>query len=204
MLFRGLRLPSPQIAGPVSPPGLVSAPVISGTATQGQTLTVTAPAVWTGSPTVTGQWYREPGAAPSAPTHWRVRANTNSHGSFLFWQVSEVQFRMAAGVPETHSGGTAFATSVSSTNVAANAFDGDTGTNWQSDGAGYPHAVGYGFATGRTPVELAITNSSNTNLTASSITIQSGSSTSGPWTDVVTHSSIPAWSALETKTFTIP
>jgi hypothetical protein len=91
-------------------------------------------------PTATGPsgYLVESGAHKS----WRLNCLTTKGWDSVM--LSEIQFRSVVGVPELATGGVAFASSVLQGQVAANAFDNNTGTFWHTAGGG-AGIIGYHF-----------------------------------------------------------
>ena len=118
----------------------------------------------------------EPATGGPAHAYWRLRIDGVVSGNNI--NLSEVQFREAVGVPQVPSGGTAFASSTQGASVAANAFDGDDGTDWQSKNNRVNNEwIGFEFDVPITVEQIAITSSTALGIINSPVNII------GEWSD---------------------
>lgn len=92
---------------------------------------------------------------PVLSSQWRVYATERVDGRAL--TISEVGLRGVVGGPSIAVGGLATASASSGSSVAANAFDGNTGTIWQSGWDTLPQWIQYTFPTAVSLAEVAIT-----------------------------------------------
>jgi hypothetical protein len=145
--------------------------------------------------------------APSA-TSWRVRNFVPGDGS-EFTDYAELQFRTAAGVAETPSGGTVLFGTVGWSSAASNAFDGNVTTNATHDNFNGHQAddwIGYQFAAARTVVEVAITarngGTAPTPRAPINFVIEYLDTGSGNWI-ALNYYTPSAWSNAQTQTFVV-
>lgn len=98
----------------------------------------------------------------SAHRYWRVllsAVNGNSRAA-----VVELQMRGSVGGANLCSGGTALASGVTSGLVAANAFDGSTATEWNSEITGGTPWLGYDFGSAVDVQEVSIRSNANSSM----------------------------------------
>lgn len=95
----------------------------------------------------------------AAHRYWRLllsAVNTNSRAA-----VAELQMRGSLGGATLCTGGTILASGTSSGMVAANAFDGNTTTEWNSEITGGIPWIGYDFGTPVSVLEISVRSSAN-------------------------------------------
>lgn len=139
--------------------------------------------------------------AASAADRWRIRIDAKQN-SGNWTGVSELEFRASAGGADECSGGTAFASSSGGSNPVANAFDNNTGTSWLTGNTSLGGHVGYVLPTAKSIVQISMTSPSTANDSMTGFTVQYWNSES--WATQWAETSIPTWSATQTRTFTKP
>ena len=96
---------------------------------------------------------------------WRVvMAGDNVNGRAA---LAELAMRTTVGGSNACAGGTALASGVSSSMAVSRAFDGNTGTEWQSQITGGPMWAGYDFGADTDIVEMVLTLGANASMLSS-------------------------------------
>lgn len=138
----------------------------------------------------------------AAHRYWRVRFTpvSGNQGS-----CAELQLRTSVGGPNVATGGVASASTVNAALVAANAFDGNPATHWQSSNAVQdPRFLKYDFGAG-TPqdiYEMAWTASATLAVAQNPGTLWlEWSDDDVIWTERLSATGIPAWTAGLTRTW---
>ena len=138
----------------------------------------------------------------AAHRYWRVRFTpvSGNQGS-----CAELQLRTSVGGPNVATGGVASASTVNGALVAANAFDGNPATHWQSSNAVQdPRFLKYDFGAG-TPqdiYEMAWTASATLAVAQNPGTLWlEWSDDDVNWTEALSATAIPAWTAGLTRTW---
>jgi hypothetical protein len=134
---------------------------------------------------------------------WRLNITDTDNNSSV--GVQEVEFRSVVDTPEAMTGGFAVANGQWTTSEnAAKAFDGDTGTNWGKNGL--PGLLYYGFDTAKTVAQVYIMARSSTSSLAApeTFTLEKSEDFGGSWTTVMTVTGEAAWTSLEERTFNVP
>ncbi|MEP6990068.1 MAG: discoidin domain-containing protein [bacterium] len=140
----------------------------------------------------------------AAQPYWRLLVPTTANDSYA--AVGELVLRTAIGGANVATGGTASESSHFSGYVAANAFDGNAGTYWESGSGNLTlEWVGYHFAAAKDIIEIAVVANTPTTQT---ITPRAGYIQSSPdgvtWTTEWSFSGQEDWTSGESRTFTKP
>ena len=139
-----------------------------------------------------------------AHLYWRLFFPTNFPGQSRT-SVAICEMRSTIGGPNVATGGTASASSqLSGTTVAANAFDGDVNTRWESSTGAGPHWLMYQFAAPVDIVELALRPDGTLSPISppGNFTLQS-SDDGLVWNDVATFENVRPWSGGETRLYQV-
>lgn len=97
-----------------------------------------------------------PGTPPITATKWRINVSKNRDNGNQTG-VTELEFRTDLGVPETPTGGNAYADGYYAGGYEPDkAFDGNTATVWLSHVASMPHYIEYEFAAPRQVTQISI------------------------------------------------
>jgi hypothetical protein len=139
--------------------------------------------------------------------YWRLNFNGVTNGSSLA-AIAEVQFLDITPAPISLSGGTASAsTSFSGSFVAANAFDGNPATAWESSASpssGSPQWLQYQFTgpVSVTSIAISVRNDSTAWTSQSPTAMQIQGSPDGiTWTTIVSYTGIVWTSNGQVQTF---
>lgn len=136
----------------------------------------------------------------AAHRYWRVRIVPRSSSSGC--EVAEIEMRESIGGPNVVSGGTAIAWSSVEGYPASHAFDNDLDTSWRS--ATSPiMAVGYDFGAGNEKdiYELVLKIGATTSVRDPLMLWLEWSDDDITWTELLSEGTIPAWTALEVRTW---
>lgn len=122
--------------------------------------------------------------------------------------IAEAEIMTTVGGADTSAGLTYTATTTFSTDVAANAFDDNTSTQWGGSVNTLPQElrVDYGATAGNWIAANQITMTARTAGAEAQMFkdfIFQGSDDASVWTDLITRSGV-VWAAGEKKTFTFP
>ncbi|WLJ71049.1 hypothetical protein [Sphingomonas phage Kimi] len=137
----------------------------------------------------------------AAHRYWRVRfiPISGNQGS-----CAELQLRESVGGPNVASGGTPYASTVNGALVAANAFDGNNATHWQSTNVAQdPRFIGYDFGAGNEKDIYEIAWTASTLAVAQnpgSLWLE-WSDNNADWTEVLSAAGIAAWTTGLTRTY---
>jgi hypothetical protein len=145
------------------------------------------------------------GTGAGAYRRWRLNLFTvgSTGNAFSF---SELGFCTTAGGANAAIGGVAAATQTSGSNSPANAFDGNTATEWSSTNTTLPQVFTYDMGSGFTlnVAEVYIT-SNNNNAKQAPITFNVDYCSDGvTWTTLYSVSTPDTWTTVETRRFTAP
>lgn len=147
------------------------------------------------------------GTETASARYWRIRVTDSHSTDTIFTNFSEIQFRATVGGADQATGGTASASSVLSGNVSSRAFDDDNATQWISNsGEAGPQWIAYDFGDEVDVKEIYLRPGSNGTLAARGprdFDVQY-SSDGGSWTTLDTITGEAAWSASESRTYTLP
>lgn len=143
---------------------------------------------------------------PSA-RYWRILI-TETRSSGTFWaNVAEIELRATVGGSDQTGSGTAAASSVDSASFNADkAFDNSASTFWSSDGgAALPQWISYDFGAATTVLEVSIQAGNDaTRATRAPRDFQiQYSSDNSTWLTAATLTDVPAWSASQSRLFTV-
>jgi hypothetical protein len=139
----------------------------------------------------------------SAHTYWRLLFEgqaPNNPGSYI--NISELQMRATSGGSNQCSGGTATADSNYGSQTPSLAFDGNNATYWESNQGTGNRWLKYQFASPVAVLEYVIRNGPFAVEGPSSWTLQYSDDNS-TWHDADTRHQQAAWTANETRTFTL-
>lgn len=139
-----------------------------------------------------------------AHLYWRLFFPTNFPGEQRT-STAICEMRSTIGGPSVATGGTASASSrLSGTTEAANAFDGNVNSRWESASNAGPHWLMYQFAAPVDIVELALRpfGSSSPASPPGNFTLQSSDDGLG-WNDVATFENVWPWSGGETRLYQV-
>lgn len=139
----------------------------------------------------------------AAQPWWRVRILSTANDSYS--GVDALAFRTAIGGANVAAGGTAIESTHFSGFVAANAFDGNSSTYWESDNGGVlPSYIGYHFAAAVDIIEVAITAHGTIPLLAPRTAEVQSSPDGVTWTTVWTFRGQEDWTGGQTRAFADP
>lgn len=136
----------------------------------------------------------------AAYRYWRVRPTVQNYTSSPLYSIATLEFRTSQGGAQAAVGGTASASSVLSSFVAANAFDTDPSSFWASDGVAPDQWIAYDFVAPIDIVEVAITSRSADFSQTPWIGWIESSTDGSTWTRRALIST-SAWGASQTRVF---
>jgi hypothetical protein len=138
------------------------------------------------------------GSTNTGVSRWRLNV-TATQSAAAWTSMAEVQMRTSIGGSNAATGGAAQASAAASRSTfAAKAFDGNSGTQWQSGTTSRPQQLTYYFSTSVTIVEVAITAASATDApTAFDLQYWDGAT----WQTAFSRTSPATWTNGETRVF---
>ncbi|RYE94782.1 MAG: hypothetical protein EOO77_43805, partial [Oxalobacteraceae bacterium] len=146
------------------------------------------------------------GGGSSSPKAYKAyRLRFDSTQSMSYASIAEIEFREAAGVQQTASGGAAFSTAAGNSTTAGAAFNGDLTDRWVGDypDKPFPKYVGYIFATAKTIAEVMLAASGYPSEAPLTYGIEASTDTNtgldGTWTELAKVATGTNWNANEKR-----